>query len=431
MAEDKGKQQSLEAEGQMRKVQQALSLGWTLAEILGRWRQGITPPRKAKSDERLSFSSREVLPGDALGMAAQRALVLARNLNLEVTQPSDDSDVGLASLPELVYAYMEDSKGNPLPDVKVVRPVLEEWSRAAWITLAARSHILSTAFSVGGSLADTYWYMCPPDRDAKRKVREKETWRDLLSRQRLGWLMGHLRRLEESLPPEVASALIHGLDQWGIAAELERRRDGRLHISYRLLFALRRFSWARRLRYRLKQRKFGSYSGMVVDLSDDEEQALYETLHRQAEIWDDLVRGDRQPASYLRSSDWEWVNWLSRIAYAGLILLGGALSVAAVSALLPVFNLLSLGVSSVANRALPSIADGPVVKAPIDPKVLSGWFSVIATLSTFVVFVSSMVARSFRAMMSLYDRLHDWFARRRIWTRTTVPWNWAFSRSSR
>jgi hypothetical protein len=407
---------------QTRQVQQALSLGWTLAEVLGRWRQGITPPRKTKAHDRLSFSSHEILAGDALGMAAQRALVLAQSLKLEVPQPSEGSEVTPASVPDMVYGYMADPKSHPLPDVKVVRAALESWGRSAWIALAARSQILAAAFSLGGSLADTYWYMWPPGRATKHKVRVKETWRYLLSRQRMGRLRSRLCSLEEYLPPDVVSALIHSLGRWGIAAELERGRDGRLGISYGLLFALRRFSWARRLRYKLKLRKFGSYSGMVVDLSDDEEQSLHENLARQAEIWGNLVRGDCQPASYLTPSDWEWINWLSRIVYAALILFGGTLGVAVVSALLPLLNGLALGVSSAASRALPKIIEKEAVKIPLDPKELSGWFSVIATLSTFVVFVSSVMARSFRALTDVYDRVRAWFARRRIQARTTIPW---------
>ena len=422
MTEDKGEQQPGVAEGQARQVQQALSLGWTLAEILGRWRRGITPPRKAKASDRLSFSSHEVLPGDELGMAAQRALVLAQGLKLAVPQPGEDSEVTLTSLPNLVYAYMADPKAHPLPGVQTVRPVLEAWGRSAWIALAARSQTLATAFSLGGSLADTYWYMWPPGRAARHKVRVKETWRDLLSRQRMGKLIGQLRTLEESLPPDVVPALVHSLDRWGIAAEMERGRDGRLRISYRLLFTMRRFSWARRLRYKLKLRKFGSYSGMVVDLSADEERALYERLARQAEIWGDLVRGDRRPASYLLPSDREWINWMSRIVYAALILLGGVVGVVVVSALLPLLNGLALGVSSAASQALPSMIESQALKIPLDPKELSGWFSVIATLSTFLVFVSSVVARSFHALMGVYDRVRAWFARRRIRARATISW---------
>jgi hypothetical protein len=416
-------QQSSEAGDQAREVQQAFSLGWTLAEILGRWRQGITPPRTIKAHDRLSFSSHEVLPGDALGMAAQRALVLAQSLNLEVPQPSEDAEVTLASLPGLVYAYMADPKGHPLPDVKIVRPVLEDWSRSAWIALAARSHNLATAFSLGSSLADTYWYMWPPGRVTKHKVRAKETWQYLLSRQRTGRLRSRLHTIEESIPADVVSALSHSLGRWGIAAELERGRGGRLRISYRLLFALRRFSWARRLRYRLKLRKFGSHSGMVVALSEDEEQAFHRKLARQAEIWGDLARGDRQPEGYLSPSDWEWINWLSRIVYAAAILLGGVLGVAVVSALLPLLNGLALGVSSATSRALPQVIEKEVINIPLDPKELSAWFSVIATLSTFVVFVSSVVARSFRTLMGVYDRARAWFAQRRIRVRTTIPWH--------
>lgn len=416
-------QQSGVPADQARQVQQALSLGWMLAEILGRWRQGIRPPRKTKAHDRLSFSSHEVLPGDALSMAIQRALILARSLDLEVPSPGDKAEVTIASLPDVVDAYMSDPQTHPLPGVGVVRELLEDWSRAVWIALAARSQDLATAFSLGGSLADTYWYMWPPGRAAKRQVRVKETWQDLLSRQRLGQLMSRLRTIEESLPPNVVAALIHSLDRWGIAAELERGRDGRLRVSYGLLFALRRFSWARELRYRLKLRKFGSFSGMVVTLSADEEQALYESLARQAGVWGDLVRGDRQPENYLRPSDWEWINWMSRITYTAAILLGGVLGVSTMSVLLPLLSRLSLGVSTATTRALPQFAEKEAIFLPLDPKELSAWFSVIATLSTFVVFVGGVVVRFFRTLVDFYDRVRSWFARRRIQTRTTITWH--------
>ena len=197
MTEDKGEQQPGVAEGQARQVQQALSLGWTLAEILGRWRRGITPPRKAKASDRLSFSSHEVLPGDELGMAAQRALVLAQGLKLAVPQPGEDSEVTLASLPNLVYAYMADPKAHPLPGVQTVRPVLEAWSRSAWIALAARSQTLATAFSLGGSLADTFWYMRPPEnRDFTLK---QESWHTLLRPERLNKERDRLAELSPCL----------------------------------------------------------------------------------------------------------------------------------------------------------------------------------------------------------------------------------------
>ncbi|MCR4405501.1 MAG: heme biosynthesis HemY N-terminal domain-containing protein [Anaerolineae bacterium] len=406
----------------VQEVQQALSLGWILAEILGRWRQGIQPPRKTKAYDRLSFSSHEVLPGDALNMAAQRVLLLARNLQLTVPQPSAASEVTIASLPDLIDAYMTDPQVHPLPDVETVRSMLEDWGRSVWIALAARSQDLATAFSLGGSLADTYWYMWPPGRTTKRVVRVKETWRDLLARQRTEELISRLRTIEKFLPPNVASALMHSLDRWGIAAELERGRDGRLRVSYRLLFAWRRFSWARQLRYRLKLRKFGSLSGMVISLSEDEERALYRNLTRQAEIWGDLVRGDRQPENYLRPSDWEWINWLSRITYAVAILLGGVLGVVTMSVLLPSLNNLAFGVSTATTRALPQITGKGTVAIHLDPKELSAWFSVIATLSTFLVFVGGVVARFFRTLVGIYDRVRAWFARRRIQARTTITW---------
>lgn len=406
----------------VQEVQQALSLGWVLAEILGRWRQGLQPPRKPQTHDRLSFSSHEVLPGDALSMAAQRALILAQNLQLAVPQPDTASEVTIASLSDLVDAYMADPQAHPLPDAEAVRSMLEDWSRSVWIALAARSQDLATAFSLGGSLADTYWYMWPPGRTAKRKVRVKETWQDLLSRQRMGELISRLRMIEESLPPNVAPALMHSLDRWGIATELERRRDGKLRISYKLLFALRRFSWARKLRYRLKVRKFRSLSGMVVSLSGDEERALYRNLARQAEIWGDLVRGDRLPVSYLTPSDWEWINWVSRITYMAAILLGGVLGVATMSVLLPLFSRVSLRVSSATSQALPEITKKEFLGIPLDPRELSAWFSVIATLSTFVVFVGGVVARFFRTLVGVYDRLRAWLIRRRIQARTTIVW---------
>ena len=302
MTEDKGEQQPGVAEGQARQVQQALSLGWTLAEILGRWRRGITPPRKAKASDRLSFSSHEVLPGDELGMAAQRALVLAQGLKLAVPQPSEDSEVTLASLPDLVYAYMADPKAHPLPGVQTVRPVLEAWSRSAWIALAARSQTLATAFSLGGSLADTYWYMWPPGRAARHKVRVKETWRDLLSRQRMGKLIGQLRTLEESLPPDVVPALVHSLDRWGIAAEMERGRDGRLRISYRLLFAMRRFSWARRLRYNPRRLRW-LVQATVIALASLSNLYLLTTFT--------LAAAARHPALFHRADEVAVVEWLA------------------------------------------------------------------------------------------------------------------------
>ena len=125
---------------------------------------------------------------------------------------------------------------------------------------------------------------------------------------------------------------------------------------------------------------------------------------------------------YLLPSDREWINWMSRIVYAALILLGGVVGVVVVSALLPLLNGLALGVSSAASQALPSMIESQALKIPLDPKELSGWFSVIATLSTFLVFVSSVVARSFHTLMGVYDRVRAWFARRRIRARATISW---------
>ncbi len=277
---------------------------------------------------------------------------------------------------------------------------LNPWGRQCWAQLDTEAPVLAEAATLGASLADTFWHMRPPFGD--RQTRRKETWRYLLTSQRLFATIRRVRRVEPYLPAHVGPMLRHGLWEWSIAGELTRSSSGELEIAHPFLYRLRSLGWARTRRHRLMK----GISRGFPELTEEEEKDLWKRLLNQMIVWEHLVFN--RPLSHLmRPSDWRHVRWVSLALYGGIVLLitigGGVL----VARLLWFFNQL-LG------YLLPSLA------APTE-------FQDQLTLATTIVAVLAFLATQFRRglgrLRHLYDSIHGWVMMCKLEQRGLRTWN--------
>lgn len=398
-------------------VRLALHLGWSISEVYGRIHKGVYLRKRDEQSlseipPRFSFSDRQFTVGQRLWLASHRINALAETLmkELGVEEGASAAEEMLSQpirdLPDRIRRHIDDPHGVPLPTERELYQIFEDWSVDLSVRLSVHSGLLSLAFTFGGGLADTYWYMRPPRRFGRGK--SPESWHELLVRQRLTEMIRRARRLEPYLPPEVGLLLRHSLWEWGIAQEMERH-EGKLRIAHPWLYRWRAIHRVRERRAKKMARRWEGKVGeeRFVTLERNEERDIYRNLRRQARIWSDLIHGSREPQDYLLPSDWRQVRGIAGVMSGAVIVLLAVTGWYGVQFLFRVINYLLTTFS-------PRIAF---------PTELTDLLAITTTLATVALFLATQTVRIARRLIGLYRSLHQWLVKRKMEQRTLVGWD--------
>jgi len=361
----------------------ALGLGWSAAEMVGRYRHGIHPrnPAACKSWEgrnipRLSYSSRTLSSNnDLFWLAAQRLIVLADKLGLDDLEGKGKAgsiDTRIRGLPGEIRKYIADPTSTSALEPESFYRLLEDWTQLARLELGVRSQALREAFSFSGDLADLYWALPVPQRH--NLPRWAASWRKMLYK--IPRVIAGLERVEPSLPPYAFAAIKNSLEKWQKAHP----------------------SWLRDADFTLEQAR-----------------RLSEKLGEQARIWGDILKGERLPEDYLQPNDRLWIGVLVTIAFItilSLILL--AFSVMAVGA----FQAILWVVVPFLRSFFPGLPPSAFMTTPS----LGEWLALGSIMATAVGFLVSTGVWFFRQLGSIYRWLRDVFTPSFVCRRTLVPW---------
>lgn len=394
-------------------VVNALRLGWTLAELLGRIRKGARPP--AQRPRRPDYAPR-LTPGHGaversstgLVFTAHRLLALAEALDVRC---ADDPQLQarIEELPTAIERWLAGYEHDFYTPAQI-RQLLEHWSLRVWAQLNARSDAAVLAFTLGMSLADTYWYLRKPAQRPKEGVSE-EDWTRLLSVYRLAVERDRLETLRPHLPDYLVTTLQSHLNHWSIGTELEREADGTLQrvpfyarTSHPLGWRISPAAWASAPSlYRLTH--FWGYlsafqrPNRVPDLTADEEIALQENLERQAEVWRSLIFGLRPPSGYLQPADRISIRFLNVGCAIGLVLVFGiALAVMA--------RVIATWLVPLAARLLPGLAD---LEAAPDSEVRA-WLALLLQIVPGIGALGVLGLALYRGGRWIYQQWTDFVA---------------------
>lgn len=415
-------------------VLNALRLGWILSELLGRIRKGARPPAQQPDDP--DYAPRLTV-GEGTTRRSRTGLLFAAHRLLALSVALDvrcDDAPSLQALvdgsPPALERWLNGEQDRFLTPAQL-RDVLEAWSLRVWAQLNARSEAAGLAFTLGTSLADTYWYLRKPAQRPQSCPRQ-EDWRELLLVYRLDVDRKRLETLRPHLPEYVVTILQLHLNQWSIGSELYRNADGRLTRLPRLLrvshpIGILTWSvksdtwWQRSRRFRLTHplgylRVFRR-PNRSPELTAEEEIQLQDNLARQADIWSSLIFGMRTPTSYLESRDRLWIRLLTwggvLLALLGLGLVFRWLYVLLSPMLAVGLSPLTPQIESVVTAFLRAPADG-----------VADWVAVAVQLIPILSGLIALLIGTYRWTLRFYsgwnDRLTSWFVVRR---RTLVPWD--------
>lgn len=378
MAEDK------ETISPIRQKTLALSLGWSAAELVGRYRYGVHPrnPAAQKVVEsrdlpRLSYSKRTLASNNALfWLVAQRLIVFADELgldDLEERERPDSIDARIRRFPAEIRKYIADPTSTEALQPDTFYQLLEDWTQLARLELGVRSQALRELFDFAGDLADLYWALPVPQRF---KLEEwAEVWR-ATTQYRVPGVLDRLEEVKKHLPLYVGGALEEGLKAW------QGVRPAWLEGEFEL-------EQARQLAAR-----FG-------------EQAL---------VWGDIMQGERVPEDYLLRRDRAWIQFITALSFGGVLL-----------SILLGFSLGAVGIIQFVTQVALPFVEGlfPGVLTPADllgiPS-LSEWVTIGGLAATTIGFLGSASVWLFRQLGSIYRWLHERWVPIFLEGRTVVRW---------
>jgi len=367
-----------------------------MAEIYGRLRQSPLWKRTPPKAPRLFISHLNPTSGELVWAATRRLLSLSTELfKAEGMKPP----ILIIDLPAQMEALVEGASED-LPTEEEVFDALNRWSRRCWARLDTEDAVLAEAASLGASLADTFWHMCPPFR--KSQPAPGETWDRLLKSQRLNNLIRYVRSVESYLPRGFGRMLRHSLWEWDITGDLVRTPEGELRIAYPLLYALRSWYGIRKLRRRLMKKQ----GFTPPELTHKERKNLWHQLEKQVAVWDRLLF-DRSVGQMLRPSDWRRVRWTSRGLYAlsaFALVVGGTLAF---------FYLVKAG-QQVAIWLLPKIEP---------PAGFQDWLALGGALISMLGFLTAQLRRGAQGFRQLYRSIYEWVLACRMDQRALRAWN--------
>jgi len=427
----------------------AFRLGWTVSEFMGRARQADlryrevgqrAPPKELRGFEtyeapRLSYSDGIHSSEGAWWQSALRLVALANALDLLDDEFPQTQTI--RSWPEriyrLTYRLPEEPSRQQIPkpaEEEWLTPrdyyrTLEPWCRQVDLVLSTRDEAAALAFTVGGEIADTYWFMRRQRWGMPRDGRN-DSWHKLINHHRLNAIISRLKVIEERLPPLIGPVLRFSLFRWGIANDLGY--DGnRLIVEYeRLWHWFHWWPWMMRTRDRLKTRRRRRENrsreqkgrGVLETLAADDERALHNRLHEQARRWQELILGEALPTDYLTFVDRFHIAWLSLLIYILLLVLftAGAAGVGYLLVLILGGGLAAIG-EWIISRLAPATTQPGTLKESVEiAKVVVPW------LTGLVIFAGSVLRDAWHGAAGLYPRVRDWLLRRKIERAVWVSW---------
>jgi hypothetical protein len=417
----------------------ALRLGWAIAELLGRLRQGARPYHSTRRSSdvdpdavpRLVVGDGVVKGGGASFWFTAQRIVAFYDVLAPVKPENEDSDTHvIRQMPEVIRQWLTGQREDFFT-VPELRDLLNRWSMMIWARLNARGDELARALTLGMSLADTHYYMRKPER--RRRHFSQEDWRTLLSTYRLDVERGRLESLKPHLPPYVSDVLQSHLRQWSIGNELEVGPDGQLR---RRTFLFRRSHSLGLLSWHISEEKWRDVSILFrlthplgffkafrrpyrsPEIAPEQEAALQEALRQQVKRWEGLLFGLREPISYLYRSDRRRIVWLMRaLVFIVIVVVVGV----------P----LGLGVVRVAGQAATSLITALLYRMQEAGAQVSDWLALAKLLLGLLTSLGASLTGLgilFRFLRWLYrainHRLTVYFIARRM----LVPWDRAMRR---
>ena len=358
------------------RVTNAFLLGWAISEMLGHLRKGARPtPVRASGmvdyAPRLDASDGQIgRAPDEFVFAAQRIAQFYLALGFETPDKASDLTKSVNALAQKTRNWVE-GKEAAYYSQRDLRDLLDEWSKQVWARLNSVSTASAQALTAGLSLADTYWYMRLPKQRPRKNVAE-ESWQRLLSKYRLEVERTRLKAIEHNLPRYVAPILRWHLKWWSVGTELV---------------------------YVQGQLTRDSKSNKSPDLTEHDEGQLQQALERQAQNWDVLLFGLRDPQTFLRAWDLRAIALARRVGLFVVLL---------------ATMLVAIAVTGFAAMAIP----GPKLN-------LVEWLSVINVLWTAVLAipVPLIVRQLFNATRGVQHWLDETLTVWLIARRSYIPWN--------
>jgi hypothetical protein len=205
------------------KVVQTFRLGWTLAELRGRYRPGLIPVREPPGGMRTDH---------ALPLADERSIdeqliELHGVLNKLAGEIGVDGDVNLPGMSQqTTYSVWFDQLGSQLR----ARPTHEVWELLTEVAYRWDAYIQdklvitapsAAAYQLGRGLAETYWALDPTIEDPD----DWRSWYFLLGERRCRTLGRLATRLVEYVDPLTVPAITSSLNAWAaVAADPDRRK---------------------------------------------------------------------------------------------------------------------------------------------------------------------------------------------------------------
>jgi hypothetical protein len=251
-------------------------------------------------------------------------------------------------------------------DLDAVHVSFDQWSKDVWMALMVEDELAGRAFTFGGSLADTYWYVDGRGPDGLDRV---------LRSQRLEYIAARFTRIGDHLPPYVADVLQYTLYKWRIEEEL-------------------------------------------AAMDTEEKSQVLDRLAAQVKVWRDLLFGRRSAESLLGLQDRRRVLWGALAATGGLVLIVSAL------VWLTVLLLAAVGRSFLA-AASPWSEQMAMASADLVEKLFT-WQSIsslVATLSSVVVILTGLVSRASGWILAFHTRARSWLELTLICRRAYHPWS--------
>ena len=424
-------------------------LGWTISEFMGRARQADlkyheksqwAPTKGLREFElyeapRLSYSDGINSLEGAWWQSALRLVALASALDLLSDQFPQSPTI--RSWPEriyrLTYRLPEEPGKQQMPkpaEEEWLTPrdyyeVLEPWCRQVDLTLNARDEAAAMAFTAGGEIADTYWFMRRRSWGTPRNSRN-DSWHELINHKRLNVVVDRIKVFEDRLPLLVGTSLRFSLFRWGIANDLGYD-DNRLIVEYEWLWRwFHWWPWMMRRRSGLKARRRRKENlprerkgqGPLETLTADDERALHDQLHEQARRWQELVLGETAPADYLDFDDRFHIAWQTPVLYMALLTLLMAVAVGAGYFLVLVLGGgLALVGDCIIAHLTPSTTQPGTLKESVEiAEVVVPW------VTGLVIFAGGVLRDAWRGAAGLYPRVRGWLVRRRVERAVWEPW---------
>lgn len=427
----------------------AFRLGWTISEFVGRARQADLRfrekdqwaiPRNLLGFERyeaprLSYSDGVSSRESAWWQATLRLAALADALNLLGDGFPEAS--AIKSWPEHVYQLTyrlpdsSDKQQSEKPSTEQwLSPrdyyeVLEPWCRKVELALSARDEMAALAFTTGGEIADTCWFMRQRSWGEPRD-RRNNSWQQLLHYERLNIIIARLKVFEARLPSLVGPALRFGLFRWGFARDLGYK-NGQLIVEYQWLWhwfhwwpwmmGVRRRLMVKRRRAEGVQRERNG-AGALTALTQEDEAQLFSQFHEQARRWGELILGERLPTGYLDYAARFHIVWQSALIYLVLLVLIVIASVGVGYLLVLVLGEWSVFIlNEVFSHLKPTT---------IQPAVLKDSFEIlkiaVPLLTGLAAFIGGVLRAVWGEVIGLYPRVKDWLVRRKVERATWISW---------